>query len=63
VVTEAPFIGGKTLFPSEPAEDLALKGGCTPPNLYRHVVHLQVAEKTGIEILVCKQVVSEAANT
>jgi hypothetical protein len=52
VVPEAPLIGWKTLSPSKPAEDLALKGGSTPPNSGRHIIDLQMAESRGIEVFV-----------
>jgi hypothetical protein len=52
VVSEAPLIGGKTLFLSKPAEDLALKRGSTPPNCGRHIVDLQMTESRGIEVFV-----------
>jgi hypothetical protein len=35
LVSKTPLIGGETLLPGEPAEDLALEGGSTPPNLRR----------------------------
>jgi hypothetical protein len=52
VVSESPLICRKTLFPSKPAEDLALKRGSTPPNCGRHIVDLQMTESRGIEVFV-----------
>jgi hypothetical protein len=55
------LVGGEATTFSQPAEDSTLQRCSTPPNFSSQIIHLQT-ERYGIEILVRKLFVSEAAH-
>jgi hypothetical protein len=63
LVSETPLVGGETFLPGEPAEDFALEGGSTPPNLSRNLLDLQMPERVGIDTFVREFFVGEAVPT
>jgi hypothetical protein len=63
LVSKTPLIGGETLLPGEPAEDLALEGGSTPPNLSNGLLDSQMPERVGLDTFFREFFVSEAVPT
>jgi hypothetical protein len=63
LVSKTPLIGGETLLPGDPTENLALEGGSASPNLSGGLLYSQMPERVGIDTFVREFFVSEAVPT
>jgi hypothetical protein len=52
LVSKTPLIGGETLLPGDPTENLALEGGSASPNLSGGLLYSQMPERVGIDTFV-----------